>query len=229
MSDLFLDLRDRVQALDFILDAMEYLPPTARKRVEQDLAKIETRGKAVVTEELAMLAKEVGRKSWSARHALRSHLASQTGCDLEWRKAVAAVSDSTAHILERFRHGTKCESMDAVLSHEESASAFRDLERFEIAEVRRHVHHDIWREKRGELVEKTEAAEKRLAALVKRLDALRELAGDAPWIQDEIMSKLERYEDRLYFEGEELDLEILDAEIKYYREEKEIPAKESRG
>ncbi len=226
MTDLFLNLRDRERALDFILDAMEYLAPMPKKRAAQDLSKIEARG-ALATEELAMLAKEVGQKSWAERTALKKYLATQAGCDLEWRKVAAAASDSTAHIMERFRHGTTCTSLDAVLEHEESASAFRDLERFEIAEVRRHVHHDIWREKRRELGEDVKAAEKKLAALVKRLGALRDLAGEAPWIQDEIMSKLERCEDRLYFEGEELDSSILDQEIKYYREEKEMPAGES--
>ncbi|HWQ99951.1 MAG TPA: hypothetical protein VN397_03845 [Candidatus Methylomirabilis sp.] len=225
MSDLFLDLRNYEQALDFIADAIEYLGSVARKHAEQELAKVEAHG-PLTTEELAMLAKDVGRKSWPARHALQVYLSSPSGCDLEWRKAVSAVSDSTAHILERFRHGTKCEAMDEVLSHDESASAFRDLERFEIAEVRRHVRHQIWREKHRELEKDVIAADKKLAAIVKRLDALRELAGDAPWIQDEIMSKLERFEDRLYFEGEELDAEILDEEIKYYREEKEVPTGE---
>ncbi len=225
MTDLYLDLRDQAHTLDFIDDALLYVAPTARKRLEQDLEGLTTK-RALATEELASFAKEVAKKSWPARRALRQWLHHQDGCDMEWRKVVAAVSDSTAHILERFRHGTACTSLDTVLAHEESGSAFRDLERFEIAEVRRHVMHDIWREKRRDLSQDEDAAEKKLTAIAKRLDTLRELAGDAPWIQDEIMSKLERWEDRLYFKGEELDVKLLDEEIGYYREEKEVPTKE---
>lgn len=225
MSDLFLDLRDRAQTLDFIAEALDYVSPTARKRLEKD-PEVLMAGRSPEVERLAALAKEAGRKSWAARRALQSFLASQNGCEIEWRKIVGAVSDSTAHLLERFRHGTKCESLNAVLGHDESASAFRDLERFEIAEVRRHARAAIWRDQRGALAKEAESAEKKLAAIVKRLDTLRELAGEAPQLTDEIMSKLERYEDRLYFEGEELDVKVLDEEIRYYREEKEIPAGE---
>ncbi|OGL73418.1 hypothetical protein A3E39_03610 [Candidatus Uhrbacteria bacterium RIFCSPHIGHO2_12_FULL_60_25] len=222
MSDLFLDLRDQSHTLDFIANALEYVAPTARKRLEQDLEEVTTK-RALAIEELATLAKEIGKKSWAARRALAKWLHHQDGCDMEWRKVVATVSDSTAHILERFRHGTACTSLDAVLAHEESGSALRDLERFEIAEVRRHVRHDIWREKHRNLSQDVDAAEKKLVAIARRLGTLRELAGDAPWIQDEIMSKLEHWEDRLYFKGEELDVKLLDEEIRLYREEKEIP------
>jgi hypothetical protein len=225
MSSLFLDLADRMQALDFIEDAKEYLPVTSLKRVEKVLAGSD-HGEDLSEEELADLVKTVGRKSWPARRALRRHLETQEGCDEEWRIVVAAVSDSTAHIMERFRHGTKCMSIDMVLGHEESGSAFRDVERFEIEQVRRHARQVIWRDKRHALAGEEKKDEAVLETIVKRLEVLHQLAVDTPWIQDEVLAKLRRFEDMLYFEGDILVLERLDEEIKFYREEQEIPAEE---
>ena len=50
------------------------------------------------------------------------------------------------------------------------------------------------------------------------------MAVETPWIQDEVLTKLERFEDEVYFEGNDLEPGELDEEIKYYREEKELPA-----
>jgi hypothetical protein len=222
MNDFFLDLTDRTQVLDFIEDAKEYLAATSLKRVEKTLAESNF-GQSLSGEDLVDLATMVGRKSWAARRALRHHLASQEGCDEEWRMVVAAVSDSTAHIMERFRHGTKCTSLDLVMNHEDSGSAFRDVERFEIEQVRRHARQVIWREKHKALAGEEKQAEEMLETIMKRLNALRQLAEETPWIQDEVFAKLRRFEDKLYFEGDVLVPERLDEEIKFYREEKEIP------
>jgi hypothetical protein len=222
MTGLFLDLTDRTQVLDFIEDTKEYLPVTTLKRVDKVLADSDF-GLDLSEEELADLAKMVGRKSWAPRRALRRHLEAQDGCDEEWRLVVAAVSDSTAHIMERFRHGTTCTSLDLVLKHEESGSAFRDVERFEIEQVRRHVRQVIWREKRHAIAAEEKRDEALLETIVERLETLRQLAADTPWIQDEVLAKIRRFEDKLYFEGDILVPERLDEEIKFYREEKEIP------
>jgi hypothetical protein len=137
---------------------------------------------------------------------------------------VAAVSNSTAHLLERFRAGTKKDAIDEVLAHEESSSAFHDKERFEISEVQRNIHHTMWHEKRKDLENHARKADAELRELEKKIDELRELGFSTEAIPDEeIISKIERLDDRLYFEAEELSAERIQEEIVLYREHKEIP------
>lgn len=154
---------------------------------------------------------------------MEAFLKTQNGCDEEWRFVVADVSNGTAHLLERFRHGTKCPSLDAVLTHDESGSAFHDVERLEIAEIRRRVHERIWKITKKALTPQLKRNEERLAEITTRFDALREIAETSREQQDEILSKLSRFEDELYFGEEDFDPAVLDEEITFYREAKELP------
>jgi hypothetical protein len=224
MPGQLLNLRDRAQVLDFIAEHMAYLPDTERRKAEERFEDIEKDIDKPSREELADFARRVGRKSWTARRVLAAYLATQNGCDEEWRRVVSAVSSGTAHLLERFRHAEKCESLELTLSHDESDSAFRELERLEIAHVRSQIKQAIWKAKRKELAPQMEKEEARLVELTQRFEALRTLAVETPWIQDEVLTKLERFEDDVYFGGKDLNPDELDEEIKYYREEKELPA-----
>lgn len=223
MPGFFLDLRNHTQVLDFIAAQLAYLPEIERGKVQETLDQVEA-GERLSPEELADLARKVGRKSWPARQAVKDFLKSNKGCDEEWRMTVAAVTDSTAHLLERFRHGTKCKSLDAVLTHEDADTAFHDRERTEIAEVRKHVEEVIWRDQHKHLASQLKKQEALLKEITTRFDILRELGADAPWIQDQIYPKLSRFEDDMYFAGHALNPKELDEEIKLYREEKELPA-----
>lgn len=221
----FLDLKNRDLTLDFIVEHVAYLPETDRRRVLETVEKIHA-GERMTQQGLTELAWRVGKKSWPARRALEAFLKTKSGCDEEWRMTVAAVSNSTAYLLERFRHGTKCTTLDETLGHEESSSAFRDVEQREIAEVRRHVRETIWRLQQKEMASLLAQQTALLQAIQIRLDALRELADATPAIQDEVLSKIARFEDDLYFAGKELDVKRLDAEVAYYREAKELPVQE---
>lgn len=227
MPGFFLDLRDRARTLDFIAAHVAYLPETDGHRVEERMEKIERGEETPSIEELADMVRQVGRNTWAARRAVDAYIATQNGCDEEWRQVVAAVSGGTAHLLERFRHGTKCTSLDETLNHDESASAFRELERMEIAHVREQVREALWREKRKTLTARVKEAQTRLADIQRRFEILRTLAAEMPWMQSELLSKLERFEDDVYFAGHDMNPEVLDEEIKYYREEKELPSEEA--
>lgn len=217
-----LDLHDRHATLEFILAHVAFLPDTFRKKVEDRLAATEN-GRKLHGPELLDLANDVARKSWAGHRALEEFLKTKNGCDEEWRFVLADVSSGTAHLLERFRHGTKCPTLDAVLAHPESGSAFHEVERLEIAEVRRRVHERIWKITRKALTPQLKKNEEKLAAITSRFDALREIAETFPEQQDEILSKLSRFEDELYFGEKELDPSVLDQEIRLYREAKELP------
>lgn len=224
MSDFYLDLQSRVAVLDFLLDAVEYLPgdDPVRERATKMIEDIENKA-SVSTEALASVARDVGRAAWVPRVALRRYLRTADGQREEWRKVVAAVSNSTAHLLERFRAGTKRDSVDEVLAHEESGTAFRDLERTEINEVRTHIHPLMWHEKKKDLQSHAGEIADELRILENKITELRDLGFSTTAIDDgEIASKIARLEDRLYFEGEELNPERINEEIKLYREQKEM-------
>jgi hypothetical protein len=134
-----------------------------------------------------------------------------------------SIRPSTAHLLKRLKTASKAKTLDAALADPDAGIALRDEEQLEIAEVRRHVAHDIWKEKKDTLEILVKAGEKELAGYRKRFDALRELGTTLPSsLLNEVFSKLSHYEDRILFAGEVIPLEILDEEIKYYRDQKEI-------
>ena len=221
MSDLYLDLQSPHQMTDFLLEASEYLPGNdpLRERVETIVDQVHSE-KTVSNESLAMLAKEVGKATWIPRIAIKRYLKTQEGQHDEWRRVVAAVSRSTAHLLERFRAGTKRDAIEEVLEHEESGTAFHEKERYEINEVRRHVLPAIWREKKDDFAGSVEELKEELTSIETRISILRDLGFSTEDIDDaEVMGKVTRLEDRLYFEGEEIDPEKIDVEINTYREQ----------
>ena len=216
MYGLSLDLRDHARVGDFIQEQLSFLSDTERRRVERLLEQRDA--SPVSAEHLADLALRVGAESWAPRRALAAFLRTQQGGDEEWRMTVAAASNSTGHLMQRFRHGTQCVSLDETLGHEESASAFRDRERTEIAEVLRHVHAAIWQSKRKDLTREMEQEALRLKQITQRLNLLRELAAGSSSFQDELFGKLAAWEDELFFVGRTLNNDELDEEIRYYGE-----------
>jgi len=220
MIGAFLDFENQPQVVAFIHAQFLFLPEVARAEAE---AQLDAADEASDAQVLMELARSLAKKTWPCRQALRRYL-EETACEEEWRLVVAAVSKSTAHLLERFRHGTACESLDATLAHDDSESAFRVQERAEIAEVRRHVHDVLWRDHQDALVPFTEEAEVTFEAIMARLETLRELAVNTPWIEGEVLGKVTRFEDDFLFAGKILSLEQLDEEVAYYREQKALPA-----
>ena len=216
MQGAYLDFEQVPQVMDFIHTCMGFL--SEPERVATDEAAEQA---AQDAQKRVELARTLAKQTWPARRALAVYLV-KAGCDEEWRLVIAAVSKSTAHLLERFRHGTACETLEATLAHAESDTAFRVQERYEIGEVRRHVHEVLWRTHRGEaMAPLVRAATAQYTETMERLDALRTLAVETPWLEGELLAKLAQFEDTFLFEGDPLSLEQLDEELAYYREQKE--------
>lgn len=220
MVGAYLDSENRAQLVGFIHDQFAFLDAKARDDAE---ARLNAAEEEKENQALFELARSLAKQTWTARRALQQYLAGE-GCEEEWRLVVAAVSKSTAHIMERFRTGTACVSLDATLAHEESESAFRVQEREEIAEVRRHVHEAIWRDEQKALAPFVKAGEALFEETSQKLDVLRGLAVDTPWIEGEVLGKVTTFEDEFLFAGKELSRERLDEEIAYYQEQKALPA-----
>jgi len=225
MSDLYLDLRDRLAVIDFILQETEYLDPKDPLRIEanQTLEDISAH-ESISMEDLADLARRVGRETWVPRVAVERYVATPDGADEEFRRIASSVSKSTGHLLERARLGRKPKSLTDILRDDSSKVAFGDSERIEIEELRSHILPSLWHEKRDEMKKLVAEADETLREIEMRIKALRELAFSSPALESELKSKIERLEDRLYFEGEVLNPERMDEEVALYREEKALPS-----
>jgi len=221
MSEFFLDLRDKVRVIDFLADNAEYAAPNIRLDAERWIHAYEEQEK-IPTDKLADAARKFAWSIWPARYAVSAYFSSE-GSEEEWLRILAAVRPSTAHLLKRFRKGTDAKNLDETLNHIESDVAFHAGERVEIDEVRKHLRQAYWREKKSALHALVKEGERLRDGYRERLDVLREMIPNFPrTAQDEIMSKIERYSDRILFEGEVVPVEILDEEIKYYTDQKEI-------
>jgi hypothetical protein len=210
-----------LELVDFLVDMIEYLDPKSplRSRAEKMIEDAQD-GKEISWEALESAAKEIGRAVWPIRIALKEFFKSPEGAMEEWKGIAAAVRNSTEHLLERFKAGTKVGSIDEALSHAESDSALKESERLEIQEVRKHLRPYLWHTHKNHLLPGFTRATERLAELEKRLGVLREMAFTDSENEKQILEKIESYEDRLFREGEFIETEILDDEIAFYREMK---------
>jgi hypothetical protein len=221
MSDLFLDLRDQTRVVDFLVEQMDFADDQ-EKNVAEKIVNDYHEGKRIASHVMAGAARRLARAVWPVRYALDRHFQKE-GADVEIKQVCAAVRPSTGHLLSRCQLGRGAETLDELLQQDEHELALRDEEIHEIREVRKQVRLDYWKNKKKALNVYLKEGENELESVLNRLHALRELAeGMSPSLQDEVFSKIERYEDRLLFKGEVLPMELLEDEMRYYRDQKEI-------
>lgn len=226
MSDLYLDLRDKPRVVDFLVEAAPYAKDKDRADADKAVKSYQD-GEHVATDKLAETARKLSIATWPARYAVR-HFFGHEGAEQEWEGVLAAVRPSTAHLMKRVRKATKAATLDEVLRHEDAASALRDEEAREIDLARMHIREDCWKMNNASLAKIVKDGERERDGYVKRLRQMREIAEGLPLVlQDEVFSKMKHYEDRVMFAGEVVPFEILDEEIKYYTEQKEISPLES--
>lgn len=221
MNTWYLDLKDKPRVIDFLVFAAPYASQKDAELAEEWVKKYQL-GEHVATDGLAEVAKKLALASWPARDAVKTYL-SKDGAEEEWEKLLAMTSSSTALLLKRLRQNTGLTTLDEVLAHDDASTALREDERKEVEHLRVQIAEATWKEHGDDLKEKLKTSETALKEYRERFDALRELALSLSGsMQDELFSKLQHYEDRILFAGERVALEVLDEEIKYYREQKEI-------
>jgi hypothetical protein len=211
----------RLSAVDFLVEMVEYLDPKdlLRVRVEKMIEDAQNE-REISMEVLSSAVKEIGRATWPIRIALRSYLKTSEGAMAEWKGITASVRNSTEHILERFKSVTRIEDIDQMLEHEESDSALKESERMEIREVRTHLLPYLWHTHKQQSADELKKAKEILSEIEKRLAKLRELALEDLINGKQIMEKVEEYEDRMFGNGEMVDLAILDDEIVFFHDMK---------
>lgn len=221
MSDnFFLPLKEKARVVDFLVDQLTYAD-AKNQEAAQALISAYQDGEHVSTDKLADFARKFAIAVWPAREALKLYFAEHPS--QEWETLNLTVRPSTAHLLERARRASKTKTVDEVLAHAESDVALQEGERIEIAEVRKHVWHDQWRKHETELKEQKAKAELELKKYLGQLKTLRDLAVDlSGGLQDDLFSKIAHLEDSIFFEGNKIPPEIIQEEIAYYTEQKEI-------
>lgn len=221
MSTLHLDLHDKARVVDFIAEYSEYSAVDERA-MAQELAKAYADGQKVATNALAQATRKLAISAWPARYAIDAYFA-EKGADEEWERVLSAIRPSTAHLLKRFRQGTDAASLDEVLNHEDAHTVIKEEESLEISEIRRYVRIQFWQQEQKKMESFLKEGKKLMDAYAERLGRLRELAVELPSsLQNDVFAKLTHYEDKILYAGEVVPLEILDQEVQYYKEQKEI-------
>ena len=225
MEGLFLNLMNSAEMVSFLAQWSDWAPTKPKAKAEAFISAYDE-GQDVDKAELAQGVKDLAIEIWPARFAITRFFA-QEGALVEWDRMIQTVRRSTAHLMERFRQGTGCKSLDELLAHDEFDTAFREEERHEIEQVRQDLRLDYYRTHIQTLQPFVAEGLEIIDGCVERLESLRALSEGWPsLLAEELLNKAKSYEDAIFFKGQHVTLESLDEELAYYREQKELPIEE---
>jgi len=222
MESLYLDLRDKTAMAGFLQHWSDLADDEVRGQAE-DIVRSLDQGEELSAGEVAEAVSEFARDVWPARYAL-ARFFNKEGALIEWDTVVKAVRRSTAQLMLRFRDTAGFEGLDEMLEHADLDTVLRDEEVHEIQEVRHHVCEDYYRSHKKQLVPLMDEARRLLSVFDGKISELRHTAEGLPaLLQEELYSKITRYEDRVLYAGGYVPSETLDEELKYYREQEALP------
>jgi hypothetical protein len=216
-----IDKRNALELADFIEEVIEYLPESDRAPYEA-LANELAEQKNVTLELALEKVTNLAVATWPSRRATR-RFCEGAGAGVEWDEIMAAVRPTTRVMLERLKKNTGLDTLDQVLASSDAPLAIHQDEETEIALLRPEVRAMIWLAHQAKLEPQVKAAQAELESMKKRIKLLRDTAARSSSTQSVVLEKLERYEDKIYFEGEAVPLDVLDAELKYASEDVELP------
>ncbi|GEM_PF-1389157 len=218
----YLNLHDMTAVADFMESVIDFLPDKDRKPYQQLIDAVHGHSH-VSRERLAEAAKNIGAVTWPARRAL-GHFLATVGSELEWEAVLEQARPATALLLKRLRRSAEVGTISEVLKTTDAQYAIGPDQEIELSMLRDEVRYHIWEshhEALGPMIDETRVE---LEAIKKRLKRLREQATKSDEAtRNRLLDTLERFEDKLYFGGELLPLESLDAEILFDAEDSEGP------
>jgi len=206
---------------DFMAFAEEFLPPHERAPYTKLVSEV-TAGHHPAGHQLVESARMIGVLTWPKRRALSLFL-NGAGAKIEWDTLLATVRPKTAQALKRLHKDDQEQTIDEALASSDAATLIHEDEEIEIAAERSRAQLALWKKHEKELAPLVTQAEHELEALQKRFKGLREQAARSMHEHDLINSKLAQFEDRVYFRGEHIPLEILDHELAFDVEANELP------
>ncbi|MFZ6015301.1 MAG: hypothetical protein ACOYUZ_03005 [Patescibacteria group bacterium] len=222
MEELYLDLRDKRQIVDFLSNWLAFVPEDLKSKAEKIIDKFDD-GILDVKEDIAEFAIGFAKALYPIRFAMDEFFKEQ-GALIEWDQVEKSVRRSTAHLMHRFKQNNGIDSIDELLDHEDFDMTFGDEERSEILQVRHFVREDYIKNHPKVLDVLIDEGKRVLAHFEGMMEKMRNTAGSLPTLlQEELYNKVTRYEDRVLFNGERIDLDVLKEELAYYTDQKEIP------
>lgn len=215
MPERLLNLNDSTVVCDFIESVLGYLPEKDRKPYEATVEETREQGQAVTPERLAEMAKNIGAVTWPKRRALARFIET-VGAELEWEGVVKHVRPSTATLLKKLRKDSGAGSLAETLTHSDASYLLKPDQEIEIKMIRDEVRSDLYEDHQEALEPLVEEAQSELEAMKKRLKHIREQADAVSGTQQiAYFEKLADLEDKIYFGGEAVPLEVLDAEVQF--------------
>lgn len=222
MEDIYLNTQKPLQLIHFLSEWVSFAKPELRKKAEAYIESYD-QGEEVDRVELAEFVRDFAREIYPIRFAL-DRFFSEEGALIEWDHVEKSVLRSTAHLMHQFQKGTSVHSIDELLEHEDFEMTFGDNERSEILQVRHHVREDFIKEHPQTLAPLMDEGERVRNMFEEEIKKMRNVASGLPTLlQEELYSKITRFEDRVYYQGEHIPLQILEEELAYYTDQKEIP------
>jgi hypothetical protein len=222
MTDIYLDLSDQTEMINFLSKWIEFSSGKIKQHADSYITDYDN-GKEVDVVELANLISEYARSIYPARYALNKFF-NDSGAGDEWTMTEKAVRRSTAHLLSRFKSLGDVHSLDELMEHDEFDISFSDEDKMEIQSVRHHVWEDYWQKNKNSLQSYVDEGESALKVFEDWIVKLRDCAAGLPaLLQEELYSKITRFEDRVLYEAEVMDEKVLTEEWEYYQSQKEVP------
>ncbi len=222
MEDLYLDLSDSTESINFLSKWIGFSSGKIKSHADSFITDFDD-GKAVDNIGLANFVSEFARDVYPTRYALDKFFC-ESGASKEWLGTEKAVRRSTAHLMNRYKSASGVDSIDELFAHEDFDMTFGDEEKMEIEQVRHHVREDYWRANKNSLQSLVDEGEASLKQFEDVVIKLRDCAGSLPsLLQEELYSKITRYEDRVLYQGEVLDEDVLNEELAYYKDQQELP------
>ncbi|MEI7512504.1 MAG: hypothetical protein WCK01_03530 [Candidatus Uhrbacteria bacterium] len=215
MSEYFLDLRDTTAVCDFIESVLGFVPDKDRRPYETVVEEVRGEKGSVTVERLAEMAKNIAAVTWARRRALTRFIET-VGSELEWEGVIKNVRPTTATLLKKLRKDGHAPDLASTLAHQDASTLLKDDQEIEIGMIRDEVRANLYDDHAESLVPIIEEAQSELKAMKKRLKRVRQQADSTTGTQQiSYFDKLAALEDRIYFAGEVVPLEVLDAEIQF--------------
>ena len=226
MPEGYLDLEDNRAIADFMESVIEFLPAKDRRTYQKIVDKVHNK-EEISQERLIEMAKNVGAVSWPARFALKRFL-KEVGSELEWEAVLVAIRPTTSALLKELKKTTGVKTLDEALNSSDASIIIHPELEVEIEMVREEVRMRLWDEHKDNLEVLIQEGLTELEAIRKRLKQLRKQAESMGGSQqDLLLKKLNAFENRLYFAGEIIPLDVLEAELQFDAEEAAIPTEET--
>jgi hypothetical protein len=222
MEDIYLDLSDKTEIVNFLSKWISFSAAKMKSHADSYITDYDD-GKDLEETGLANFVSEFARSVYPVRYALDKFF-NEAGAMEEWVRVEKAVRRSTAHLLNRFRKMSDAKSLDELLNHDDFDMSFGDEERMEIEQVRHHVREDYWAMNKNSLQSIVDEGEMVLKEFEEIISKLRDCASALPTLlQEELYSKITRFEDRVLYDGQVMSAKVLEEELAYYKDQQELP------